>query len=41
MGGDDPVPEAGREPFDLSDDRLRGVPCEAVRDVGVGPERVD
>ena len=41
MAGEDPLAQAGREAFDLVEQRLGGVAGVAVRDVGVGPDRVD
>src|SRR6476620_5638123 len=38
--GDDPLAEAGREAFDLVEDRLAGVAAVAARHVCVGPEGV-
>ncbi len=41
MAGEDPLAQARREAFDLVEQRLGRVARVAVRDVGVGPDRVD
>ena len=38
---DDPLVEAGGESFDLGDDGLGGIAGEAMRNVGIGPQRMD